>query len=241
MIIALALHMLAEPERLEQKIPGSLVSFWTVKTPAGEGVKSLWVAETEVTWDQYDIFAFRLDLTGEEQAQGVDIKVRPSKPYGAPDRGFGHQGYPALGMTDNAAQKFCDWLNKKTGMKYRLPTEKEWEYVARAGATENPSNFADVAWYWDNADDSTHPVKKLKPNAWGLYDTLGNAWEWAIDATGKAVVCGGAYNTKPAKMGFGARAYYDPKWQEADAHVPKSKWWLSDGPFIGMRIVRDVD
>jgi len=248
MIATLAAAILAtgqSQEAIDVKIPDSLATLRLIKIPAGAvkvgdktvEVKSLWVGQTEVTWDVFDIYAFRLDLTQEQNAKGVDAEARPSKPYGAPDRGFGHQGYAALGMTANSAQKFCEWLSKKTGKAFRLPTEAEWEYAARAGASDAPSNLDEVAWYWDNADDVTHPVGKKKPNAWGLFDTLGNAWEWAIGLDGTAIVCGGAYNAKAKDVTFTSRKAYSPKWQEADAHVPKSKWWLSDGPFIGMRVV----
>lgn len=234
-----------KPEELNVTIPGSAVSFTMSRLPAGEvtvagkatQVKSIWVAQTEVTWDLYDVYAFRMDMSREDQAKGVDAQARPSKPYGAPDRGFGHAGYPALGMTSNAASKFCEWLSRKTGKSFRLPTEAEWECAARAGATSEPSPLIDFAWHWENAEDSTQPVGKRKPNAWGLYDMLGNAREWAIDPKGTAVACGGSYEDKAAVVKFSLRHYYDPKWQEADAHVPKSKWWLSDGPFIGMRVV----
>lgn len=232
---------------MEQKIPGSLVSFHLVKIPPGEiaigekkvAVQAIWVGETEVTWDLYDIYAFRLDLSAEDQAKGVDAEARPSKPYGAPDRGFGHQGYAAIGMTFNAADHFCKWLAKKTGKKYRLPTEAEWEYAARAGDTGEPKDLKEVAWYWTNADGTTHPVGKLKPNAWGLYDMLGNTAEWASALDGTPVVCGGSFKDKSAKIGYTVRSPFDPRWQEADAHVPKSKWWLSDGPHIGLRVVMD--
>lgn len=231
---------------MEVKIPGHLAAFQMVKLPEGRitiggkevAIEPVWMATTETTWDVFDIYAFRLDLTQEQQATEVEAKVRPSKPYGAPDRGFGHSGFAALGMTDNSAQRFCEWLSKKTGKKFRLPTEAEWEYAARAGAVNEPP-LADVAWFWDNADDTTHPVSKKKPNAWGLFDMLGNTWEWTIGNDGKPVVCGGSYAEKSNNVKFSARKHYDPKWQEADAHVPKSKWWLSDGPFIGMRVVCD--
>jgi formylglycine-generating enzyme required for sulfatase activity len=225
------------------EIPGTLVSFEMVKIPAGKlgdvSIGDIWVARHEVTWDVFDFYAFRLDLTAEENAKGIDAESRPSRPYGAPDRGFGHKGYAALGMTSHSAERFCEWLSKKTGRKFRLPTEAEWEYAARAGATALPEKLDDFAWYWNNADDKAQPVGKKKPNAWGLFDMLGNVWEWAIGRDGKAVVCGGSYASKAADVTFNARKPFDPKWQEADAHVPKSRWWLSDGPFIGMRVVCD--
>lgn len=231
----------------EIKIPDSLASFKIAKIPAGKitigdkttEVKSIWVCTTEVTWDVYDIYAYRLDLTPEQVATGFDAKSRPSKPYGAPDRGYGHAGYAALGPAINACQKYCDWLNKKTGMKFRMPTEAEWEYAARAGATTEPSPIGDYAWYWDNSDGQTQPVGKKKPNAWGLYDVLGNTQEWVIGADGKPTTCGGSFTDKADKITFNARAPYDPMWQDADAHVPKSIWWLSDGDFVGFRVVSD--
>lgn len=64
---------------------------------------------------------------------------------------------------------------------YRLPTEEEWEYAARAGCTESRyGNLDDIAWHRGNTD-STQPVGLKQPNAWGLYDVLGNVWEWVFD------------------------------------------------------------
>jgi formylglycine-generating enzyme required for sulfatase activity len=82
---------------------------------------------------------------------------------------------------------------------YRLPTEAEWEYAARAGTTGARYGKLDaVAWYWDNAGRKTHPVAKKQPNAWGLYDMLGNVNEWTSNRYGN-------YSASSATNPIGAR------------------------------------
>ena len=71
----------------------------------------------------------------------VDAISGPTPPYGRPDQNWGFGKRPAITMTHYAAETFCQWLSKKTGKKYRLPTEAEWEYAARGG-TESPYFFA---------------------------------------------------------------------------------------------------
>jgi formylglycine-generating enzyme required for sulfatase activity len=89
--------------------------------------------------------------------------------------------HPVETVSKDEAHDFLARLNAQNdGYKYRLPTEAEWEYAARAGGGA-PASLDAVAWYGANSEDETHPVGTKKPNAWGLYDMLGNVREWVED------------------------------------------------------------
>ena len=101
-------------------------------------------------------------------------------------------------------QAFCQKLSQITGKAYRLPTIDEWEYACRA---ETPTQFyfgddknqlGDYAWYDVNSEGTTHPVGQKKPNAWGLYDMIGNVWELSIDCYQKAYLRGGSWKSSSA-------------------------------------------
>jgi formylglycine-generating enzyme required for sulfatase activity len=237
-----------------EKIPNTLITFEMIEVPAGEiklagakeptKVKSFYIGKTELTWQPYDIWAYRMDLPEKERSADAEAQSRPSKPYGTPDRGYGHDGYPALGIPLHASKEYCKWLSAKTGRKYRLPTEAEWEYIARAGASPTPlapDKLKEYAWFDANSEEKSQPVAKKKPNAWGLFDTMGNVSEWAIRADGSGITCGGSWRDKADEVSPAARTEYNEEWQSSDPQSPKSKWWLSDGDHVGLRLVCDKE
>jgi eukaryotic-like serine/threonine-protein kinase len=93
--------------------------------------------------------------------------------------------HPVVNVSWFDAVSFCDWLSKKEHHKYRLPTEAEWEYCCRAGTTGmysfGSAKADEYAWTMANTRGGANQVGLLKPNAWGLYDMHGNAWEWVAD------------------------------------------------------------
>jgi len=222
-----------------EKIAGSLVSFEMVLVPGTPGV---YLGRTEVTWDLYDIFALGIDVPAGAQG-GADAIARPSEPYGAPDRGWGHAGYPVMSVTREAAEAFCQWLSARTGKAYRLPTEAEWTRAAQraADATRLAAGRREaLAWHRDNSTGTTHPVGTRAADAAGLFDLFGNVAEWVTTEDGARIVRGGSFRDAADDVGPGARSVQDATWNQTDPQLPKSRWWLSDGSFVGFRVARSV-
>lgn len=261
-----------------QQIPGTTVKFEMVAIPGGTlpkgdqkvEIKPFYMEKYEVRWEEYILWVF-----GEKEdveKEKLDAITRPTKPYGSVYRERGEKGYPAIGMTHLAASEYCLWLSHRTGRKYRLPTEDEWEYACRAGSTtayfwgSEAKKAGDYGWYIENSDETTQPCGKKKPNAFGLYDIVGNVAEWTQRATtndlgwhGKdtldkglviewmmrsatnapAVARGGAFSEPVAKMRSTARMIETPDWNELDPQNPKSIWWLASADFVGFRVVCD--
>lgn len=226
-----------------EKVPTSAASIDMLPVPgsADGTIAPFWMSRTEVPWEAFDVFVYRLD---EDAGLGpADAVTRPSKPYLPPDRGFGHDGYAAISMSYKNAAEFCRWLSHRTGRTYRLPTEAEWEHAARGtgpGAFsfgDDPATLPSHAWFADNADAMPHPIATKQPGPHGLHDLHGNVAEWVTGRDGKPVTKGGSYRDGPDRLAISARVPQSPAWNASDPQIPKSTWWLSDGPFVGFRIV----
>ena len=226
---------------IRETIAGTTVTFEMVLV-TGKQITPFYIGKTEVTWDMYDVFALGLDTPASRPA-GSDGIARPSNPYGAPDYGWGHAGFPAISVTRQAAEAYAKWLSQKTRQVYRLPTEIEWQQVAAVAAGPNglaPDQRDSLGWHRDNAAAHSHAVATKTADRLGLFDLFGNAAEWVTTADGSLVTRGGSFRDGPDGIGPNGRAVQDEYWNERDPQLPKSRWWLSDGPVVGFRLVREI-
>lgn len=218
-------------------IPGGEVTLPGANGPVRIAVEPFLIGVTEVPWELYDVFYLRLDVPRDERAQ-VDATSRPSRPYGAPDRGFGHRGWPAISLTHGAAVRFAAWLSEKTGQRYAVASEAQWQRALDVSlAAPAPAPIDRIAWHSANADGATHAGATREPDAQGLFDLLGNAAEWVTGQDGTPLMRGGSY-LSPRDSLTALRQRQLPSWNQTDPQDPKSRWWLSDGPFAGVRLVR---
>lgn len=188
---------------------------------------------------------------------------------GANPSAFKDQKLPVDSVTWDDAVAFAAKLSERTGGKYRLPTEAEWEYAARAGDADlfgagsadspggSPEKLGDYAWGAFNAENKPHPPGEKKANAWGLVDTIGNVWEWTADAFDP-----GAYKAAGAKATAGVAgeapaAIADPRVDAGPERVFRGGCWALDpvylrpanrgaqtpafkSPYVGFRLVREL-
>jgi formylglycine-generating enzyme required for sulfatase activity/nitrate/TMAO reductase-like tetraheme cytochrome c subunit len=248
-----------------------------------------WIGRTEVRWREWEAFYAQRGVPGRESSEyNPDAaETGPTPPYGSPDQGWGRGARPAITMTHHAAMVYCEWLSSVTGKKFRLPTEAEWEYACRAGTTTpyfvagDPSDFTARSW-WNRlmgADTSplgdharydatsrlrTHPPAAIKPNPWGLLNTIGNVREFCLDwysvktyaqypssgvtdprgpEEGKErVIRGGSYKSDAVDLRSAARDFTrHDAWMVTDPQSPKSIWWYSDSTDVGFRVVREFE
>jgi formylglycine-generating enzyme required for sulfatase activity len=134
--------------------------------------------------------------------------------------------YPMESVSWDDCQAFIVKLNEMTGRHYRLPTEAEWEYACRAGTTgERYGSPAAIAWYERNSGSRTHPVGEKQPNAFGLYDMLGNVWEWCQDRYSAHPVLDG-----PSRPGAGRENSAAPGWDSM--RVFRGCSWGDDASYL---------
>jgi formylglycine-generating enzyme required for sulfatase activity len=246
------------PAKLETRkitVPGTTATYEFIKIPGGtvtvDGkpveVKPIWVGKTEVPWDCFEIWAMALDLPlNQRKLATKDGGSRPTAPYGAADRGYGHEGYPALGMNYEGTLDYCKWLEERLKVKFRLPTEAEFIYAAQAGTGKDPTpaELDKIAWFKSNSDSKTHPIGEKAPNAFGLHDMYGNVAEWVMKpdpASDEKFIKGGSFKDTAKNVNSKSRNIWNADWQARDAQDPKSKWWMSDADFAGFRLVADQD
>ena len=236
-------------------------------------ISPFWLGKYEVTWDQFDKFSNSgmgrnkdgTLVTSQIETELHDWVSSPTTPYMEMDFGMGKNGFPAINMTQNAANHFCQWLSAQTGHYYRLPTEAEWEYACRAGTTTAFSCPADELDQYAVFDPEQvrvgyEKIGTKKPNPWGLFDIHGNVFEWCLDGydpVGYAnhagvdpyipattryprIARGGSWYDPPGELSSARRIFSDPDWKSQDAQLPKSIWWLTDALWLGFRIARPL-
>ncbi len=170
------------------------------------------IGKYEVTFEEYGMFS------------------RATARHRAHNAPWGKGRLPAVNLNWLDAMAYAEWLSENTGKRYRLPTEAEWEYAARAGSAaaypwgdavgKNRANCGGCGSNWDGKQATI--VGTFEPNEWGIYDTSGNVWEWtcseyqagytgaeraciSVDSNAKRVLRGGSWRSRPEKIRSGER------------------------------------
>ena len=176
-----------------------------------------------------------------EVTQGEWQSVMGANPSGFKDCG---PRCPVEQVSWFDAEEFIRRLNGREsgkGHRYRLPTEAEWEYAARAGTTgARYGELGEIAWYDENSGDRTHPVGQKQANAWDLHDMLGNVWEWTGDWYGEYPP--GSVTDPQGSSSGSYRVYRGGSW-DGNARYVRSAYRIIDSPgiridYFGFRLVR---
>lgn len=260
-------------------IPGGTFKIGSPKTEAGrredEGpqqairVRPFWMGRHEITWAEYKVFMGTYEIFKQRETERrltvtkrnrVDAITAPTPLYEPTETYYNGEDPtdPAVTMTQYAARQYTKWLSLMSKSFYRLPTEAEWEYAARAGTKtayffgNDPARIGEYAWYAENSDETYQHVGKKKANPWGLHDIYGNVAELVIDeyeadayrklkGNGLTATSSIVWPRKifPQVVRGGAwdsePAYLRSAsrtrtydWRENDPNLPLSPWWFAD-------------
>ena len=189
-------------------------------------------------------------LGATEVTQGQWLRLMGNRPGPAALwRRADWQRLPVVSVSWNDAQRFIQKLNAKEKTKaYRLPSEAEWEYAARAGSTDArpfpKDKLNENAWSIKNSKDEPQPVASKLANAWGLYDMLGNAWEWVADRYNEDYYAR-APNADPSGPSGGAQRVRRGGSYHCETHLMRVNYRAADTPdtrysVLGFRVAREV-
>lgn len=225
--------------RFTEPIKGTALSIELVPIASAPGAPAIWISRTEIPWEVLDVCIYGFDKKdGKSDPESADAVTRPTKPYIATDRGFGHAGWPANSVSFQNAKAFCLWLSAKTGKHYRLPTHAEWVLACEKSGVAGES-LADFAWFDENSDGTTHKIGSKKADAQGVHDLYGNLAEWCVMPDGSGAVVGGSYREARDEISCAEFERDTPNWNLTDPQLPRSIWWLADAGWIGFRVVCD--
>ena len=154
--------------------------------------------------------------------QALWEEVMPKNPSAFKDK----PDYPVESVTWNDCQEFVKSMNARLdGLELSLPSEAQWEYACRAGTdtARYSEDLGAIAWYDDNSEGKTHPVGLKEANKWGLYDMLGNVWDWCIDEWASD------YSEKAVKSASAHRVIRGGSWDRG-ARVVRAACRVNDKP-----------
>ena len=219
-----------------ETIEGSGIQFDMVWIEAGE----FWIGRTEVTWDEFLLYC---DFEETEKIHpGADAVSKPSKPlsWTPYDHDWGTENRPAIGMSWNSSKKYCQWLSLNSKKQYRLPTEDEWQLAC---GTMPPGPLPEHAWFAENSNQQTQPIRSKEANEFGLYDMLGNAWEYCQNPYSdadpeQAVLRGGGWSAAEETVSNTYRLPFNDDWTLDDPNFPPGVWWIPEGAHLGFRVLR---
>ena len=179
--LVLASGLMAPPDSAAQSNGAPFMEFRPI--PAGTFMRGCSPGDTRCDPDELPAHEVRITKPFEIGACEVTQAQWEAVMGTNPSHFKGDSRRPVEQITWDAVQEFLRRLNARNdGYRYRMPTEAEWEYAARAGTTAgNTGPLDEVAWHLGNSGRQTHPVGLKRPNAWGLHDVEGNVYEWTAD------------------------------------------------------------